>query len=241
MAKGTTENFTVTSYLLNETLDILTYLPPHYSQEKRYPYIIAQDGKDFFQMGRIVRTLDELIQNNVIEPLLFFGIPYKNVQDRRQKYHPSGSKNEAYIQFLCEEMIPILEGKYAVTKDATERALAGDSLAATVSLMTALTAPQTFGKLLLFSPYVDETVLYKTKSFHNWSRITVYHVVGSEETAVKMTDGGIMDFLAANRKLSAYINQGQDQYFYDEFLGNHTWKFWQQDLKRALTYLFPKI
>ena len=36
------------------------------------------------------------------------------------------------------------------------RALIGDSLGATVSLMTALQYPHTFGKVMLQSPYVDE-------------------------------------------------------------------------------------
>jgi len=28
--------------------------------------------------------------------------------------------------------------------------------------------------------------------------------------------------------------------FYDEFDGDHTWKYWQPDLRRALTFMFHK-
>lgn len=241
MTKGLTEQFSVTSFHLDETFEILTYLPPHYSTEKRYPFIIAGDGKDFFQLGRIVRTLDELILSEQMEPVLFFGIPYQNVKDRYRKYHPAGEQNESYIHFLYEELLPVIEGKYAVATGGANRALAGDSLAATVAFMTALSVPKIFGKVMLFSPYVDEIVLNKVKAFHDWDELTIYHVVGLEEREVKISTGGVMDFLAENRRLKNSINGNTVRYFYDEFSGNHTWKYWQQDLPRALTYLFPKI
>lgn len=240
MEKGKTEQFSVTSIHLDETFEILTYLPPHYTTEERYPIIIAGDGKDFFQLGRIVRTLDELILNDEMEPVLFFGIPYQTVQDRYRKYHPSGEQNEAYIQFLYDELLPVIEGKYAVRTGGKNRALAGDSLAATVALMTALAVPKIFGKVLLFSPYVDDQVCNKAEEFDHWDDLTIYHVVGLEEREVKLSTGGVMDFLVENRRLKNIIPENSVRYFYDEFPGNHTWKYWQQDLPRALTYLFPK-
>ncbi len=241
MAKGVTDQFSVTSFHLDETLDVLTYLPPHYATENRYPMIIAQDGKDFFQLGRVVRILDELILTGQIEPVLFFGIPYQNVADRYQKYHPAGEKNEAYIQFLYEELLPVIEGKFSVASGGQNRALAGDSLAATVSFMTTLTVPKIFSKVLLFSPYVDDQVLAEARSFQDWNDLTIYHVVGLEERNVKLSSGGVMDFLAENRRLKNIIPNHVKRYFYEEFSGDHTWKYWQKDLPRAFTYLFPKI
>ena len=47
------------------------------------------------------------------------------------------------------------------------RVLIGDSLGGTVSFMTALMYPHTFGKVVMQSPFVDETVMNLAKDFKN--------------------------------------------------------------------------
>ncbi|WP_062351940.1 alpha/beta hydrolase [Bacillus kwashiorkori] len=238
-AKGTVQDFTITSEKLHESIEVLVYLPPNYSSLNKYPYVIAQDGKDYFQLGRLARTMDELLQEKVIQPFIVFGIPYKNVADRREKYHPQGSKTKQYIQFLVQEFIPFIEKNYSLINVASARALAGDSLAATVSLLTAMEYPYTIGNVILHSPFVDEIVLHKANEFKSWSQLSIYHVIGTEETSVSMTDGNIADFLTPNRELQRIISDYPADYFYDEFVGNHTWKYWQKDLRRAFPYIFP--
>ena len=44
------------------------------------------------------------------------------------------------------------------------RVLIGDSLGGTVSFMTALMYPHTFGKVVMQSPFVDETVMNLAKT-----------------------------------------------------------------------------
>lgn len=238
MDKGKVQSFFINSKELNEQIEILVYLPSQFTPLYKYPYCIAQDGKDYFQLGRISRTLDELIHNGEIEPIIFFGIPYSTVEDRRNKYHPKGEMHNAYVRFLINEVVPYIEFNFPVLHMGASRALLGDSLAATISLLTSLQYPHTFGKLLLHSPYVDDSVINKVESFQDGSLLTIYHTVGTQEYEVKMTDGNVSDFLTPNRRLSEIIQQNQADYFYDEFNGNHTWKYWQEDLKRGLRYLF---
>ncbi len=235
---GTTEDFVIYSNELEEEIKVLVYLPPQYTPIQQYQYCIAQDGKDYFQLGRIARTLDELIENGEIEPILFFGIPYINIRDRRVKYHPEGAKRKNYSQFLIKELVPFLEQNYSVVTEPNGRGLAGDSLAATISLLTALDFPGSFGKVMLHSPYVDHHVRQAIDKFTNWNNLKIYHVVGKEETNVDMTDGNTANFLTINRELNEILSIKAVTYFYDEFHGNHTWKHWQKDLKRSLSYLF---
>ena len=70
---------------LGESLNILVYLPANFSPLYKYNLLIAQDGKDYFQLGRIARVADELLENGEIENVIIVGIPYRNVQDRRKK------------------------------------------------------------------------------------------------------------------------------------------------------------
>ena len=131
---------------------MLVYLPASYSPLYKYSILITQDGKDYFQLGRIPRLADELLGNGEIENTIIVGVPYKNVQDRSRKYHPGGEENEDYIRFIAHELTPKLDELYPTYQMGKGRALIGDSLGATVSLMTALKYPHTFGKVILQSP-----------------------------------------------------------------------------------------
>ncbi|WP_306009282.1 esterase family protein [Bacillus sp. MMSF_3328] len=235
--KGTIKEISFQSRELGEELDILIYLPPSYSPLYKYSLLIAQDGKDYFQMGRAGRAADELLHKREIENVIIVGIPYKNVHDRRSKYHPEGDKHRAYIRFLAHELVPYLDAEFPTYQMGQGRILAGDSLGASVSLLASLEYPHTFGKTILQSPYVDESILKAARSFPTPGLLNIYHVIGTQETEVKTTKGEIEDFLTPNRSLSSILSEKGFQYFYDEFEGNHTWKYWQPDFKRALKHM----
>lgn len=236
--KGTIKEITFHSHELGEDMQLLIYLPANFSPLYKYSLLICQDGKDYFQFGRIGRLADEYLYNKEIENIIIVGIPYKNVTDRRRKYHPDGPQSKQYIRFLAHELAPFLDAEFPTYQMGTTRALIGDSLAATISLMTALHYPHTFGKVLLQSPYVDEQVIKMVKNSVHPELLDIYHVIGVQETEVKMTDGRTGDFLTPNRMLSKAFREKSFTSFYEEFAGNHTWTFWQPDLRRALKLMF---
>ncbi|MCA1056702.1 esterase family protein [Rossellomorea aquimaris] len=236
--RGTINEINLYSKELDEEMKMLVYLPASFSPLYKYSLLIAQDGKDYFQLGRIPRLADELLDNKEIENMIIVGVPYKDVQDRRRKYHPDGEQNGAYIRFLAHELVPYLDETYPTYHMGMGRALIGDSLGATVSLMTALKYPNTFGKVILQSPLVDDKVLGEAERFQEPHLLNIYHVIGNEETEVKTTDGSVKDFLAPNRKLHEVFTEKNYSAFYEEFDGDHTWKYWQPDLKRALKMMF---
>ncbi|QQZ11542.1 alpha/beta hydrolase [Heyndrickxia vini] len=224
------------SKVLGENLTILVYLPANYSPLYKYNLLIAQDGKDYFQLGRIARVADELLEKDEIENVIIVGIPYQNVNDRRKKYHPEGEQNDAYIRFLAHELVPFLDEEYPTYHVGNGRILIGDSLGATVSLMTAVKYPNIFGKVILQSPLVNDQVLQLVENHPAPHLLDIYHIIGKGETEVKTTNGSIQDFLTPNRELHQLFEEKGFQNFYEEFEGNHTWKFWQPDLKRALKH-----
>jgi enterochelin esterase-like enzyme len=236
--KGTIKEVTFHSKELGEDVLLLIYLPANFSPLYKYSLLIAQDGRDYFQLGRMGRLADEFLFNREIENLIIVGVPYKDVEDRRSKYHPAGDQNQQYIRFLAHELVPFLDEHYPTYHMGSTRGLIGDSLGATVSLMTALQYPHTFGKVLLQSPYVNKVVFESVKAFSDTQLLEIYHVIGIQETEVKTTDGKVKDFLTPNRELSKIIAEKSFTYFYEEFNGDHTWTHWQPDLRRALKKLF---
>lgn len=238
MERGTVQDITLYSNALQEDMQLLVYLPANYSPLYKYTLLIASDGKDYFQLGRIPRVADELLANQEIENLIIVGIPYKNVQDRNNKYEPTGEQHIAYLRFLAHELVPYLDENYPTYQVGMGRTLIGDSLAATVSLNAALKYPNIFGRVILQSPKVGKELMAGVENFKSAHPFTVYHVIGKGETAVKLTSGGTEDFVEPNRELNKLMKNKGFSIFYEEFDGDHTWKHWQPDLRRALLQNF---
>lgn len=241
MQYGKIEEVLFYSEALDEEMQLLIHLPHQYSPLYKYSLLIASDGKDYFQYGRIGRVVDELVDEGDINNMIVVGIPYKSVKERRRMYHPEGDRHEDYIRFLAHELVPYLDENYPTYQVGAGRGLIGDSLAATISLLTALKYPNCFGKVILHSPYVDDYVLEKVEAVKDPSAFSIYHVIGEEETEVKTTQDGTQDFLTPNRELNKSLKRKGFSYFYEEFKGNHTWKYWQQDVPRAIRKSFSDI
>lgn len=238
MTTGKVEDLSIYSKELQEDMQLLVYLPSNFSPLYKYTLVIASDGKDYFQLGRIPRVVDELLGSQEIENIIVVGVPYKNVADRNKKYEPTGEQHGAYLRFLAHELVPFLDEKYPTYQVGMGRALIGDSLAATVSLMAALKYPNIFGRVILQSPKVGKEMMTAVEAFQSANSFTVYHVIGKEETAVKLGNGTTEDFVEPNRQLNNLMKNKGFSIFYEEFEGDHTWKHWQPDLRRALIQNF---
>jgi enterochelin esterase-like enzyme len=237
MIKGYTKDYQLYSPALQEEVSFFIHFPESFSSLYKYQLLIAQDGQDYFQLGRIGRITDELIQNKEITNTIVVGIPYQDIADRWSKYHPNGDKHQAYLRFLAHELVPFLDQNFPTYQMGLGRTLVGDSLAATVSLLAALEYPNTFGKVILQSPYVNETVIDRVKHFSQPTIIDIYHEVGTGETDVPTRNPNERNFLEWNRKLASAFGQKSVSYFYEEFEGDHTWTYWQPNLKKALTQI----
>lgn len=236
--KGSITEHIFESKELGEAIQLLIYLPATFSPLYKYSVLIAQDGQDYFRLGRIGQFADELLFQKRIENLIIVGVAYRDVKDRWRKYHPEGEQNRQYIRFLAHELVPYLDNVFPTYQVGSTRALIGASFGATVSLMTTLTYPHTFGKVILHSPFINDQVLNLIENSTGNQLVEIYHVIGTQETEVTTTDGRESDFLGQNRLLSKMMTEKRFNYFYEEFQGNHTWTSWQPDVRRALKMLF---
>ena len=164
--QGTLQDLVIQSNYLNDEVPLLVYLPPNFTPLSSYDLLICQDGKDFFQLGRIPRQMEALITEYEVRETIIIGVPYPSVSERRERYHPEGERSEAYRRFLAFELLPYLDEHFPTHQLPSARTLAGDSLAGTISLLTALEYPTLFGQVMMHSPYVDEHVLSAVRE-HN--------------------------------------------------------------------------
>lgn len=222
------------SKALEEEITLLIYLPASFSPLYKYTILIAQDGQDYFQLGRLPRIAENLLSEKEIDNVIIVGVPYKTVEDRKRKYHPNGTQHQSYIRFLAHELVPYLDQEFPTYQMGMGRVLIGDSLAGTVSLMAAIQYPNTFGKVILQSPYVNKEVLTEAAAFRTNASLSIYHEIGTEETNVVTTSGEVEDFLSPNRDLAEILKKKNLDYHYEEFPGDHTWTYWQPNLAKAL-------
>ncbi|WP_062047304.1 esterase family protein [Bacillus sp. JCM 19034] len=235
--QGTTLDDHIMSKELEEEIPLIVYTPPDFTPMQSYHVLICQDGSDYFQIGRIPRVFEELLDEGEINETIIVGIPYPSVDIRRERYFPNDVQNEAYIRFLAHELVPYLDEHYPIEPIASARTLAGDSLGGTVSLMTAVRYPSLFGNVMMHSPFVNANVLEDVKNCNHSEKISIYHVIGLQETEVNTTDGNIVNFLPPNRDLRDLIKSMNFSYEYHEFDGDHKWVHWQKDLPRGLKSL----
>lgn len=236
--KGTLQDLLFYSYELKEDISLLVYKPANFSPLYKYHLLVTADGTDYFQLGRMARLCDDLLSEKEIENIIVVGVPYHTTKDRREKYHPTGTKHEAYIRFLAHELIPFLDQEFPTFQMGMGRALIGDSLGATISLLAAIKYPNTFGKVILQSPYINNSVLEKVIHANTTSLLSIYHSIGKNETAVEVTYDKVYDFLTPNRELNKYLKNHSLSYVYNEFDGDHTWTYWQGDLRTSLKAMF---
>src|SRR5690606_7367565 len=126
--KGSMKEVTIKSKILSEEITLLIYLPTTFSFLYKYNVLIAQDGYEYFSIGKIARVTEELMQNKEIDNTIIIGIPYKNKEDRWKKYHPNGNSFHSYIRFLGEELVPYIDQLYPTYQMGLGRILLGDSL-----------------------------------------------------------------------------------------------------------------
>lgn len=237
--KGSFIEKEIQSSYLNETKAVKIYLPESFSPLNKYNLCIMQDGNDYFQMGRIATLSDRLHTEGEIENTVFAGIHYKNKADRRNKYHLDGEEHEAYTYFITREVIPMLDEIIPNLQMGRSRALIGDSLAGSFALSTAIRYPNTFGKVIMQSPYVDAALLQTVKNAANLDTLDIYHTIGTAEIAATLSDGKTEDLLTPNRELNKLLEEKNTNYFYYELEnGDHTWKYWQRDMERVLITMF---
>ncbi|MCL6452019.1 MAG: esterase family protein [Alicyclobacillus sp.] len=236
-AKRVIEAHTVQSAHLGEERTIKVCLPAGYdpSATRPYPVLYCHDGLEFFTHGRIATIANQMAEQGRLDPLVIVGMAV-NKQTRNEDYDPSGSRHAAYVRFVLEECVPLIEGRYRVRTDTDGRWMAGISLGGSAALSIHLSHPQAFRRLLLFSgafyPFITEEVRRQT----TLSNLQAYQLVGRQETEVE-TATGTYDFCEANRTMHRLLVERGARITWKESDGTHIWGFWQRELPEALAYL----
>lgn len=157
----------VASPQLGNSRDLLVYLPPGYGRGGSWPLLLMHDGQNVFDERTSYAgewRADETLEALAAEGLGAVVVAVPNADDGRptggrlDEYSPwptrfgGGGRGHAYLAFLEETVVPLVEAAFRVRRDRAGRLLGGSSMGGLISLVGLLTRPGTWGGALVASP-----------------------------------------------------------------------------------------
>jgi len=134
-------------------------LPPGYGDgTTKFDVLYMPDGGLDEDFPHIANTLLELMKAGAIPQVILVGIPNTvrrrdltppTVVETDREIAPVVGGSEKFRHFIRDELFPIIEAKFRVTK---RRSIIGESLAGLFVLETMLVEPEMFSGFIAFSP-----------------------------------------------------------------------------------------
>jgi iron(III)-enterobactin esterase len=146
------ETTSFSSRFLGREVVLHLFIP---KQQQPWSLLLLNDGQDVEAL-RIDKSLQKLMQNKEISPVLVVGIQAGNrlqeygvtgVPDYKQR----GSRAGDYTHFVVQELLPWLHEHFPLRRQPEQVAIAGCSLGGLSALDLAYHHPQHFGKVGVFS------------------------------------------------------------------------------------------
>jgi enterochelin esterase-like enzyme len=207
------------------------YIPHGYKATHQHPIIYVTDGYEYMheRLGNMVTVLDNLIFLGKIQPIIAVFIDHREPINRSNNRRMQElAMNEKYLQFLTDELIPVVEKNYTVSKDPKQRAVLGNSMGGLSAAYFAFSRPDVFGLAGIQSP-----------SF--WFRPEIYKLCDNPENPpVKMfmTTGLINDAEEGTRKMKAILDKNTCDYQYKQVNQGQSWGNSRDLIDDILIYFF---
>ncbi|MGB5912285.1 MAG: alpha/beta hydrolase-fold protein [Promethearchaeia archaeon] len=260
---GKLEEFTSYSKIFKEERQILAYTPPNYSKNHSpYHFLLLFDGILFEELAKISSTLDNLIADYKIPPVV--AILVENFLavslTRRARELPPNPK---FVDYIVKELLPWVYKNFHITKNPTQSVVAGASYGGIASTFIAFKHPEIFGNVLsmsgsyFWSPGA-EIWLQTIKDFENieqwWSKEDekegewlTRQFAQREILPLKFyLDVGVLEetdpshLFISNRHFRTVLQAKGYPFHYVEFLGGHDFVCWRGSIAGGLIYLIGK-
>jgi len=111
--------------------------------------LVFHDGQNL-EAWRLVETVDALVAEGKIGPTVIAAIDHSG--DRRIREFGYGAAG--YARFVVREVVPYVRQHYSVSRERSATWMAGSSMGGLVTLYTAASHPDVFGRLFVLSPSV---------------------------------------------------------------------------------------
>ncbi len=234
------------SELTGHSHDIYTYLPPGYNTDIEYPLLILFDAGSYFSMGQMQLTLENLIADGSIPPLLVLGID-AGKKDGQSQRNDEFTCSPKFMEYLAEELLPWFTSTYNVTSDPKQRVIAGSSFGGLFSTYFSFNHPELVANVLSQSGSYhwgrDEDAigyewLVREFAFAERKPIKIFMEVGVLEGEYSWMYSEFPHQLVSHRHFKTILDMKGYEVEYLEYGGGHEMLSWQGGIADGLKHLF---
>ncbi|MDH7913999.1 alpha/beta hydrolase-fold protein [Winogradskyella sp. SYSU M77433] len=231
------------SNFLNEYRKHNVYLPKDFDSTKRYPIIYSTDGNEIKKNSFYQKTLDSLIERNIIKPtiliksysnqkiadssgtlgngdkmyLAYRYFEYLNQYSEGYNNSKIANRFKNHMQYFNDELISSVESKLNQKLTKEDRYFYGVSNGAGFGLHLLNSHPESIGTYLCFSTFGGDIQTNSWKSNVDYPKL--YLEYGSEEPFFLKQDAEFLKTKYEELNLISEIN---------EFDGGHDYKKWNE-------------
>jgi len=261
--KGKLQEFSSFSEILKIKRKILVYTPPGYSEEHPpYYFLLLFDGILFEEIAKVSSTLDNLLADKKIPPLvavLIENFLSTNATQRSSELPP----NPRFLDYITKELLPWVHENYNITFDPSQSVIAGASYGGLASAFIAFNHPEIFTNVLsmsgAYSWYpgaeywtqrikdIENFEHWWTKEEENEEEWLIRQFAQSKKLPLKFyLDVGVLEqadptnLFISNRHFRNVLNTKGYPVFYVEYLGGHDFVCWRGSIADGLIYLIGK-
>jgi predicted alpha/beta superfamily hydrolase len=231
---------------LENTRDVLVYLPPSYgSGERRYPVIYMHDGQNLFDRAtsfgeewEVDQTLEKASADGL--EAIVVGIP--NLGDERlNEYSPfvdaklGGGRGDLYLKFIVETIKPIIDRDFRTMPERGCTGIAGSSMGGLISLYAFFEYPDVFGFTGVMSPalWFADRAVFDVVEAAPYVPGRIYLDVGTNEGSEELADVRRLRDLLTEKGYRG----GRDFLYVVEMGGAHNEAAWARRMRKQLQFL----
>ncbi|KLN59656.1 hypothetical protein WH96_16555 [Kiloniella spongiae] len=240
------------------------YLPEKYCFDNRlYPVLYLLHGyggshRDWLKAGRVAQTLDLLIADRVIDPMIVV------MPSAGKSWYLNSEQHGAFQSGLGQELPGIMEELLANKVSKGKRAIAGLSMGGYGALKFAFEAPENFIAVAALSPAIFPNV--ESANIFKPVQIKLFAGAFGDPFSVEIFNREnvftALESVKPENFPHTYLTVGDDDWFglyegtfalYKELKsrklpselritnGNHTWKLWRDEIGQALVFIDDKF
>lgn len=236
--RGRLDTLKITSDLLDNTRDIYVYLPSDYDKTtKKYPVIYLFDSFIYLNRVEVPNVLDNLINENKIEPMVavFIDNPTRTSRDYELPM------NSLFKDFVVKELLPQIRDRYRITNVPDKTMIGGMSYGGLAATYIAFDCDSIFGRVLSQSgSFWRDTVGDLKYANMNRTDFMINRFLKEEKRKIKIfLDWGLQEDMVygANRKFVRILDQLDYDFKFIEFNGWHDWSNSRKTFSNGLLYL----
>lgn len=246
VARGSLELHSFRSEILGNERRVWVYTPPGYlaTRAEAYPVLVAFDGGAALSTMPTQHVLNGLIADGRIRPHV--GVFIDNATDTSRNDDLPCS--EPFAQFVEEELLPWLRGKYRVSHEPEDHTVTGVSYGGLASMWFGFRLPHVFGTVisqaasLWWGPGWAQNKPLAAQQFSPEWLIEQY--AGAPRLPVRFwMEIGLLEhpsrMLETNRRMKTVLEAKGYDLTYSEPCGGHDYALWRGTLGDALAKMLP--